>query len=98
MTLPLSGLTPHPQTTDASVLPRLRPATLALDGGLQVDPLTGAIAPGIVMSVNNRFTPGAGAFSAEGAGDLTALRLETPRGPEESQPVVKGCDAASRRR
>lgn len=49
----------------------LRPATRALDGGLVPDPVTGAIAPNISMSVNNVFAPGAGTFSAEGA-DLTA--------------------------
>lgn len=49
----------------------LRPATRALDAGLRPDPVTGAIAPNISMSVNNVFAPGAGTFSAEGA-DLTA--------------------------
>ncbi len=51
----------------------LHPATRALDGGLRPDPVTGAIAPGISMSVNNVFTPGGAGFSAEGAGDLTDL-------------------------
>lgn len=50
----------------------MRPATLAMDGGLIPDPVTGAIAPNISMSVNNVFTPGGAGFSAEGA-DLTAL-------------------------
>ena len=50
----------------------MHPATRALDGGLRPDPVTGAIAPGISMSVNNVFTPGAASFSAEGA-DLTDL-------------------------
>ena len=49
----------------------LRPATLALDGGLRPDPVTGAIAPNNSMSVNNVFAPGGAGFSAEGA-DLTA--------------------------
>jgi cystathionine gamma-synthase len=49
----------------------LRPATRALDGGLVPDPVTGAIAPNISMSVNNVFTPGGAGFSADGA-DLTA--------------------------
>ena len=49
---------------------RQRPATRALDGGLRPDPVTGAIAPGISMSVNNLFVPGEAGFSAEGA-DLT---------------------------
>lgn len=46
--------------------PDLRPATRALDGGLRPDPVTGAIAPGISMSVNNLFAPGSAGFSAEG--------------------------------
>ena len=50
----------------------MRPATTALDGGLRPDPVTGAIAPNISMSVNNVFAPGGAGFSAEGA-DLTAL-------------------------
>lgn len=50
----------------------LRPATAALDGGLVPDPVTGAIAPNLVASVNNVFTPGAAGFSAEGA-DLAQL-------------------------
>ena len=49
----------------------MRPATRALDGGLQPDPVTGAIAPNISMSVNNVFAPGGAGFSAEGA-DLTS--------------------------
>lgn len=51
----------------------LRPATLALNGGLLPDPVTGAIAPNISMSVNNVFAPGSAAFSADGAGDLADL-------------------------
>lgn len=47
--------------------------TLALDGGLVIDPATRAIAPNISMSVNNVLTPGDGAFSADGVSDLTAL-------------------------
>lgn len=50
-----------------------RPATLALNAGLEPDALTHAIAPNISMSVNNSFVPGDGAFSANGL-DLT----ETP--------------------
>lgn len=49
---------------------QMRPATRALDAGLVPDPITGAIAPNLVPSVNNIFTPGAAGFSAEGA-DLT---------------------------
>ncbi|PXF32962.1 cystathionine gamma-synthase [Pokkaliibacter plantistimulans] len=47
--------------------------TLALDGGLIIDPSTHAIAPNISMSVNNTLKPGDGAFSAEGVEDLTDL-------------------------
>lgn len=49
---------------------RMQPATRALDAGLVPDPVTGAIAPNLVPSVNNIFTPGTAGFSAEGA-DLT---------------------------
>ena len=52
--------------------PDMRPATLALDGGLVPNPVTGAIQPDISMSVNNLFTPGTAGFSAEGA-DLADL-------------------------
>lgn len=48
----------------------MAPATRALDAGLRPDPVTGAIAPNLVASVNNVFTPGTASFSAEGA-DLT---------------------------
>ena len=48
----------------------MRPATRALDAGLVPDPVTGAIAPTLVASVNNVFVPGTAGFSAEGA-DLT---------------------------
>ena len=48
----------------------MAPATRALDAGLVPDPVTGAIAPNLVASVNNVFTPGTAGFSAEGA-DLT---------------------------
>lgn len=53
--------------------PLLRRETLALDGGLVIDPTTKAIAPNISMSVNNLLLPGDGAFSADGVPDLTAL-------------------------
>lgn len=53
--------------------PALRRETLALSGGLSIDPTTRAIAPNISMSVNNLFVPGDGAFSADGVSDLTAL-------------------------
>ena len=61
-------LAPKPVTQD----PPMRPATVALDGGLRPDPLTGAIQPGISMSVNNVFAPGSAGFSADGA-DLADL-------------------------
>lgn len=48
----------------------MAPATRALDAGLIPDPITGAIAPTLVASVNNVFSPGSAGFSAEGA-DLT---------------------------
>jgi cystathionine gamma-synthase len=57
--------------TEGSLL--LRRETLALDGGLVIDPATKAIAPNISMSVNNVLVPGDGAFSADGVSDLTAL-------------------------
>ena len=47
-----------------------RPETRALDAGLEIDPVTGAIQPGITMSVNNLVTPGEGAFSAAGINDI----------------------------
>ncbi|ACP21811.1 cystathionine gamma-synthase (plasmid) [Sinorhizobium fredii NGR234] len=53
--------------------PSLAWETLALDGGLTIDPATKAIAPNISMSVNNLLVPGDGAFSADGVEDLTAL-------------------------
>jgi cystathionine gamma-synthase len=48
----------------------MAPATRALDAGLVPDPVTGAIAPTLVASVNSVFTPGSAGFSADGA-DLT---------------------------
>ena len=62
---------PPKQVTPLTSATPMRPATLALDGGLRPDPVTGAIAPNISMSVNNVFSPGGAGFSAEGA-DLTA--------------------------
>lgn len=62
---------PLPPKSPQSPAP-MRPATAALDAGLVPDPTTGAIQPGIAMSVNNVFEPGAAGFSAEGA-DLTEL-------------------------
>ncbi len=56
----------------AAERPAMRPATVALDGGLVPNPVTGAIQPDISMSVNNIFTPGSAGFSAEGA-DLADL-------------------------
>jgi len=48
-------------------------ATTALHAHLQPDPATGAIQPGIAMSVNHLFAPGEAAFSAEGVEDLAQL-------------------------
>ncbi len=48
-------------------------ATQALHAGLQIDTATGAIAPGVSMSVNNLFAPGEAAFSADGIDDLAQL-------------------------
>ncbi|WRH64323.1 MAG: aminotransferase class I/II-fold pyridoxal phosphate-dependent enzyme [Fuscovulum sp.] len=56
-----------PPTLPATALPE----TLALDAGLMVDPVTGAIQPNITMSVNNLVVPGEGAFSAAGLTDIT---------------------------
>ena len=56
-----------PPTLPATALPE----TLALDAGLMVDPVTGAIQPNISMSVNNLVIPGEGAFSAAGLADIT---------------------------
>ena len=64
---------PPKQITAVETAHPMHPATRALDGGLRPDPITGAIAPGISMSVNNVFTPGGSAFSADGIGDLTDL-------------------------
>lgn len=68
MELTRQPLPPAPHTDQ----PAMRPATLALDGGLVPNPVTGAIQPDISMSVNNVFTPGSAGFSAEGA-DLADL-------------------------
>src|SRR5262245_51019240 len=46
------------------------PMTAAIHAGLAADPVTGAIAPNISMSVNNAFRPGDATFSATGAADL----------------------------
>lgn len=54
-------------------LPRWSPSTQALHAGLQTDPVTGAIAPGLTMSVNHRFVPGEAPFSADGVDDLAQL-------------------------
>jgi cystathionine gamma-synthase len=48
-------------------------ATRALHEGLEVDARTGAIAPGVSMSVNNLFAPGEAAFSADGVDDIASL-------------------------
>jgi methionine-gamma-lyase len=75
--------------------------TLALDGGLVIDPTTKAIAPNISMSVNNLLAPGDGAFSADGVEDLTALPYlyarwtnPTVRQLEQRMAALEGADDA----
>ncbi|PDT37087.1 MULTISPECIES: trans-sulfuration enzyme family protein [Sinorhizobium] len=75
--------------------------TLALDGGLVIDPTTKAIAPNISMSVNNLLAPGDGAFSADGVEDLTALPYlyarwtnPTVRQLEQRMAALEGADGA----
>jgi cystathionine gamma-synthase len=79
----------------------LRAETLAVDGGLVIDPATGAIAPNISMSVNNVLSPGDGAFSADGVCDLTALPYlyarwtnPTVRQLEQRMAAIEGTDEA----
>ncbi|MDX3924354.1 MAG: aminotransferase class V-fold PLP-dependent enzyme [Shinella sp.] len=62
-----------PDAASGVAAPDMRWQTLALDGGLVVDPSTRAIAPNISMSVNHMLVPGEGAFSAEGVADLADL-------------------------
>jgi methionine-gamma-lyase len=96
------GKAPLPRSAEGSTRAEgLRPATLALDGGLRIDSETGAIAPGISMSVNNAFVPGHSAFSAEGAGDLADLPFlyarwtnPTVRDLERRLAALEGADAA----
>ncbi|WP_046117305.1 trans-sulfuration enzyme family protein [Ensifer aridi] len=75
--------------------------TLALSGGLVIDPATKAIAPNISMSVNNVLVPGDGAFSADGVDDLTALPFlyarwtnPTVRQLEQRLAALEGADDA----
>lgn len=75
--------------------------TLALSAGLVIDPATQAIAPNISMSVNNVLLPGAGAFSADGVDDLTALPFlyarwtnPTVRQLEQRLAALEGADDA----
>lgn len=79
----------------------LRVETLALDGGLVIDPTTHAIAPNISMSVNNVLTPGDGAFSADGVSDLTGLPYlyarwtnPTVRQLEQRMAAIEGTEEA----
>lgn len=81
--------------------PSLAWETLALDGGLTIDPTTKAIAPNISMSVNNMLAPGDGAFSADGVEDLTALPFlyarwtnPTVRQLEQRMAALEGADDA----
>ncbi|KAA3521034.1 aminotransferase class V-fold PLP-dependent enzyme [Agrobacterium tumefaciens] len=87
------------EVQERSVDPGLRRETLALDGGLIIDPLTKAIAPNISMSVNNVLTPGDGAFSADGIEDLTSLPFlyarwtnPTVRQLEQRMAAIEGAD------
>lgn len=75
--------------------------TLALDGGLIIDPSTKAIAPNISMSVNNRLVPGEGAFSADGVADLSDLPFlyarwtnPTVRQLEQRMAAIEGTEEA----
>jgi methionine-gamma-lyase len=75
--------------------------TLALSGGLVIDPATKAIAPNVSMSVNNVLVPGDGAFSADGVDDLTALPFlyarwtnPTVRQLEQRLAALEGADDA----
>lgn len=79
----------------------LRCETLAVDGGLVIDPSTRAIAPNISMSVNNALAPGDGTFSADGVSDLTALPYlyarwtnPTVRQLEQRMAALEGTDDA----
>jgi cystathionine gamma-synthase len=65
----------HPDRTPGSSLAPQgwSQQTRAVDAGLSVDPVTGAVAPNIAMSVNNVLVPGDGAFSADGVADLADL-------------------------
>src|SRR5574343_654383 len=55
------------------VVPGWGLATQALHAHLRPDATTGAVQPGIAMSVNHLFTPGEAAFSADGVEDLAQL-------------------------
>lgn len=88
------------ETTPVAV-PGLSRHTLALSGGLVIDPATKAIAPNISMSVNNVLLPGDGAFSADGVDDLTALPFlyarwtnPTVRQLEQRLAALEGADDA----
>lgn len=79
----------------------LRPETLAVHAGLDVDPVTGAIAPNISTSVNNVLVPGDGAFSADGVADLADLPFlyarwtnPTVRQLERRMAALEGTDEA----
>ena len=94
-----SGAVPLRPSCEANRV--LRRETLALDGGLVIDPAKKAIAPNISMSVNNILTPGDGAFSAEGVADLTALPFlyarwtnPTVRQLEQRMAALEGADDA----
>ena len=66
--------------------------TLALSGGLVIDPATKAIAPNISMSVNNALVPGDGAFSADGIDDIRISGAKDIMGDQgtAAQPRARG--------
>lgn len=85
--------------TSPNALPR--PATLSLDAGLVIPPLTRTIQPDIAMSVNNLVTPGEGAFSAAELGDIadepyTYARWSNPtvRAVETRLAALEGAEEA----
>lgn len=96
--LPAHGIGRRKTVPAAKALSR---DTLALTGGLVIDPSTRAIAPNVSMSVNNVLAPGDGAFSADGVDDLTALPFlyarwtnPTVRQLEQRLAALEGADDA----
>ncbi|ARQ59872.1 MULTISPECIES: trans-sulfuration enzyme family protein [Rhizobium] len=98
--LPARGIDQHKVVPAANAGQPSR-ETLALNGGLVIDPATKAIAPNISMSVNNVLTSGDGPFSADGVDDLTALPFlyarwtnPTVRQLEQRLAALEGADDA----